>query len=126
MGLGTDAAGPIDLALVENRAPVIKGPGLLHGIALIDVEAQSFVHRRRVHDLVPVEDAFRVPATLDLPHEGIDLRPVHQRDEFAAEAAVAMLAAQAPLVLPHQKRRLAGNGAEQRPAFQRLDIQYRT
>ena len=125
IGLGTDAAGTIDLALVEDRAPVVPGPDALHGISLPYFEPQAFVHRRRVHNLVPVEHALRVPAALDFLHHGIYFGPIHKRDEFPAEAAVAMLAAQTPLVLPHQERRFARDVPEQPPPLRRLDVQDR-
>ena len=125
VGLRTNAAGTLHLALIKRGPPVVHGLRILDDIALVHLEPKAFVHRRRVHDLVPVENALGIPAALDFPQKGIDLGSVHQRDELAAEAAVAMLAAQAPFVLAHQGRRFTGDRTEQPPPLPRLDVQDR-
>ena len=136
MRLRTHTAHAGRVAFVEDGAPVVIGlvgrERLLHGRALRPIRtlrhpapAQECIHRRRVDDLVEVENAGRVPAALHLAHHSVHLLPVHQGNEFAAQAPVSVLAAQAPLVPAHQARGPLRDLAERSPPFCGLEVQDR-
>ena len=59
---------------------------------------------------------------LYLLHETVAFGAVHHGDEFAAEAAVAVLAAETAAVLAHQRGGLLGHGTEKPPPLFSLEI----
>ena len=121
MRLRPGSRSPRRIAFVESSLPVIIGMvgpyRVLYHILLSLVEAQHAVHGQRVYNLMSVQQIFRIPAMLHLPHQLVSLLPIEQRDELAAQPSVAMFAADAAPVFLHQEGSLVGNLAEQFPSF---------
>src|SRR5579872_1803008 len=84
--------------------------------------AQHRVHRRRVHDLARVEDAFGIPTGFDLPEKPIVLFTYHLPDKFAAQPSVAMFPAERAFVSFYQGGDLLRDLAEQLIAFDGLQV----
>ena len=120
--LTAHAAGAIDLAFVEGRPPVKYCLCTLYGVWLSGLETEPFIHAGSIDDLVHIERVIRIPAALDLLHETVAFLAVHQGDELATEAAVAVLAAETAAVLTHQRGSLLGHGTEKSPPVLGLQI----
>ena len=127
MHLAAGARGALRGAVVEGALPVEVGavvaPLACDGIGLPDVVAQHRVHGQGVDNLVEVEQPVGVPALLDLTHELVGGLAILQADELAAQAAVAMLAADAAAVPLDQQGGVVGYLAEQRAVVGRLEVE---
>ena len=113
------------LAAVAGAVALLDGAhevGVRTGILLVDVVAQALVHGRCVDNFVHVEHSVRVPALLYLSHEFIDRLPVDHGYEFAAEAAVAVFAAEASTVFANQQGCLFRHLAEKLAVMLLLDV----
>ena len=126
MRLTAHAARAFDLAFVEGSAPVEDSLRAVNDIRLTNLETEPLIHSGRIDYLVHIEHIVRIPAPFDLLHQGIAPGTVHQGYEFAAEAAVAVLAAEAAAVLAHQLGSLLGHGTEQSPPLRGLYVYYGT
>ena len=86
---------------------------------------QRRVHRRRIDDLARIEDPLRVEQPLH-PLEQLEAFVAdHRADEFTAEAAIAVLAAQATAVLLHERRHVGGHIAKHGETGGRAEIEER-
>ena len=56
----------------------------------------------------------------------ITLRPHHERDELAAQPAVAVLAGERAAIFLHERRDVGGDAAKHLPAALRFQIEERT
>ena len=100
----------------------IGGDEAVEDVGLVDIEAQGLVHRRGVDDLALVEDAVGVPQLFEFAHQLVAFLAVDEGDEFAAEAAVAMFAAEAAPVFADEGGGGFGHEAEFFATFRGLDV----
>ena len=98
-------------------------PFLCH-ILLFSLISQELVHRRCIHDLSHIHDAFRVPAFFQLAHYLVSLFAKHHRDKLTSQPTVTMLSTQATSMFPHNACSLFGHQSEHPSALLRLDVNY--
>ena len=71
------------------------------------------VHGGGIYNLIWVEDAVGIEGGLHLPHQLVAALAHHNGDELAAQAAIAVLAAQRTAVLLYQMGHIGGDGLKQ-------------
>ena len=129
VALRTHAAHPWRRTFVEGGAPIVIGlvrsERRLHGVHRHSAAAQELVHRRRIHDLVQVEDPLRIPAAFQAAHHLIHLRAIHQRNELTPQTPVTVFAAQAALVCADQPGRTLRDLAELALSLVGLEVEDR-
>ncbi len=130
-----DSAGVLSFPAVAGT--VAEFGGLLDAFGFGEVEegfyfsgglaggvTEVLVHGRRIHYFVGVEYAVRVPGLFEVFDQLVVLGADHEFEEFATEAAVAVLTAEGAIEFFDEGGDVLGDFAEEFGAFGRFEIDY--